>query len=344
LAAVLLLGLFSVFCKESWVILPGLVAAFETFIARARPWRVVRTTAWAALPVVIYVSLYPWLFPGRGGYYEYGAWVLAKVPHFWAGFLMMAPIEPYQATFGVAEAVALLVISGCIAIGWRRRSGLIGLGFVFFVCTMAPILFIPFNPSRYTTAPLAGFVLVMTGAVHALTEWAPVRNRRLARVAATVGALAVLGAGLLYLRGDLRDMQRLRKSHTDLVREIRAVAPHLPTDRPILCVRMERVDPLGRLDREGSLGLPKLYFKRAVTPYGLADWAQLFTYARVDHGNEIFADLAPHQAAGRDYAIVTHVAGRFAFLEPQAETLTEEMARLSRSGYGTRIVGPWPHR
>ena len=54
-----------------------------------------------AIPVTLYVGLYPWLFPGREGYYEYGAWILAKIPHYWASFTMLTQIEPYHAPFGV---------------------------------------------------------------------------------------------------------------------------------------------------------------------------------------------------------------------------------------------------
>jgi hypothetical protein len=107
---------------------------------------------------------------------------------------------------------------------------------------------------------------------------------------------------------------------------------------------MERVEPLERLDREGSLGLEKLYFKRGTTPYGLADWAQLFTYARAGRGDEIYADATLASGGEKEYAIVAHVAGRFAFLEPQADNLTAEAALLSRAGYGTRVVVPWSPR
>ncbi|HXV76923.1 MAG TPA: hypothetical protein VD788_11470, partial [Candidatus Polarisedimenticolaceae bacterium] len=341
LAAVVGIALCSVFCKESWVILPGLVVGFELFIARRRPRRALRTAALLAIPAAAYVVAYPWLFPGRGGYYEAGSWVLAKLPHYWAGFMMLTTVESTRAAFGIAELAALGAIAGCAMIGWRQRSHLVGLGFVFFLCAMAPVLFIPFNPTRYTTAPLVGFVLVMTGTVDALCRWSPVRRRRLALVAAAAGALALFGAGVLLLRGDLADMRRLRASHDELVDEIRAFAPRLPTDRPILCVRMDRVDPLGRLDREGALGLPKLYFKRTVTPYGLADWAQLFTYARAEYGGEIYADLPSPRSAGEGYAIVAHFAGRFALIEPRADSLTAEMAELGRAGYASRLVGPW---
>jgi hypothetical protein len=342
LGAICALASFSVFCKESWVILPGLVAAFELWIARARPWRVVRTTALSAVPVAVYLVLYARLFPGRGGYYEYGAWVLAKVPHYWSAFMMLTPVDASRASFGPAESAALLTMIGCAVVGWRRRDGLIGVGFAFLFCTMAPILFIPFNPSRYTAAPLVGFVLAMTGTIHALLAWTPARRRRLALVASGAAVAAVFVSGLFLLRGDVADMQRLRTPHAELVEEIRTFAPHLPIDRPIVCVRMERIDPLGSLDREGSLGLPKLYFKRTETPYALADWAQLFTYGRDGLGDEIWADMTPRQASGREYAIVAHLAGRFALLEPSADDLTAELARLSRSGHATRIVGPWP--
>lgn len=76
---------------------------------------------------------------------------------------MLTPLQPYQSSFGPMEFVALLLMAGCAVVGWKRRSRLVGLGFAFFFCSLAPVLFIPYLPTRYTTAPLIGFVLVLAG-------------------------------------------------------------------------------------------------------------------------------------------------------------------------------------
>jgi hypothetical protein len=229
-------------------------------------------------------------------------------------------------------------------IGWRRRSDLVGLGLVFFVCSMVPILFIPFQPTRYTTVPLVGFVLVMTGAIHELIRWTPAPRRRLAEVGAATVALAVFGSGVGLLFGDVQDMQRQRASYTTLLNEIEAFGDEIPTDRPVVCLRLEQIDPLLRLNAEGSLGVHKLYFQRAVTPYGLADWAELFTFGRVGRGDEILIKIPPDEAPDGPYAVVAHLPGRFVLMDPRADHPLDEMAAWIRAGHHVSLIGPWSGR
>jgi hypothetical protein len=335
------LALFSVFCKESWVILPGLVVAFELFVARAGWKRVIRSGILAAIPAVAYTLAYPWIFPGRESYYEFGTWVAAKPPHLWACFTMLTPLEPYRPSFGIAEFAGAVLMLACAFIGWKGRSRLVGLGFAFFICALPPILFIPFQPTRYTMVPLVGFVLVMAGVACELVRWSPARHMRLAVVGVAAVVALVFVAGVALLVGDFRDMERLRAEYDVLLEEIEAFAGQIPTGLPVVCLRLEDVDPLHRLHDEGSLGVAKLYYQRAHTPYGLADWAQLFTYARVGHGDEILVNLTPDQAPEGPYAVVAHLPGRFVRMEPRAASALAEMEAWALAGRHVHLVGPW---
>ena len=333
---------FSAMCKESWVILPGLVLCFEVFLRRV-PWRSAwRVTALAAAPALGYVLAYPFVFPGRESYYEPGAWAAARVPHLWACFSMLTELEPYKPAWGGAEWVGLAFCLGFAVLGWKRRSRLIGLGLGFFFCSVAPVLFIPYLPTRYTTVPLVGFLLVACGALAELVRAAPPARRAAALAGVALVFVAHFGAGLLWLFGDFEDMQRLREPYAALLGEVESFAGEIPVDRPVVCVRLEAVNPLHRLHAEGSLGTPKLYFQRPVTPYGLADWAQLFTFARAGRGNEVLVDLPPAEVTAGAYAVVAHVAGGFRVLEPRAGSVIEEIELWQRAGHAVRLIGPRP--
>ncbi len=335
------LAALSIFCKESWVILPGLVVAYELFVARAGFRRTATSGLLAAIPAGVYTLAYPWVFPGRESYYDFGAWALVKIPHLWACFTMLTELEPYRPSWGAAELLATVLLIGSAAIGWKRRSALIGLGLALFFCSVVPILFIPFIPTRYTAVPLVGFLLVVTGVARAVVLWVPARGRRVALAGVAAVGLLIFGTGVLWLLGDFQDMQRLREPYSALLDEAEAFADQVPTDRPVVCVRLETVDPLHRLHSEGSLGVPKLYYQRAVTPYGLADWAQLFTFVRERRGGEILDDLSPDQVPAGPHAVVAHVPGRFILLAPRAETPKAELMAWQQAGYPVRLIGPW---
>jgi len=333
---------FSAMCKESWVILPGLVLCFELGLARA-PWRRAwRTTMLAAAPALAYVLVYPFVFPGRESYYELGTWGAARVPHLWACFSMLTELQPYKPVWGAAEWIGLALLAGFTALGFKRRSRLIGLGMGLFVCSVAPVLFIPYLPTRYTTVPLVGFLLVACGVFAELVRAAPPLRRTAALAGVVLAFAAWFGAGVLWLLGDLEDMQRLREPYAALLGEVETFAGQIPVDRPVVCVRLEAVNPLHRLHGEGSLGTPKLYFQRSVTPYGLADWAQLFTFARAGRGDEVLVDLAPADVAAGDYAVVAHVSGGFRVLEPRAASALDEIERWRQSGHVARVIGLRP--
>lgn len=50
--------MFSAFCRESWVIVPGLVVAYELFLARTTLRRAMRTGVLLAIPAGAYLLAY----------------------------------------------------------------------------------------------------------------------------------------------------------------------------------------------------------------------------------------------------------------------------------------------
>ena len=114
----------------------------------------------------------------------------------------------------------------------------------------------------------------------------PPSRSRLATGAVAALATTVLIVNLVWLRGDVTDMRRLREPYDVLVAQAERFADSVPTDRTVICVRLEHTDPLRQLHESGSAGLPKVYFQRGPAPYGLANWAQLFTYVRSTRGGD----------------------------------------------------------
>jgi hypothetical protein len=340
-AAYAALVTFSLVCKESWVIVPGLVLAYERAL-RGVPWRTaLRSASIAALPVLAYVLAYPFVFPGRESYYDVGWWAASRAPHLWASFSMLAELVPYKTGWGGTEWMGLALLIATALLGWRTRSRPILLGLALFVSSLAPVIFIPYLPTRYTTVPYAGFVLAACGVLVELVRLAGPRRRVAAAAGAALLASAHFGAGLLWLLGDVEDMQRLQHPHETLVAEVAAFADRIPVDRPVVCVRLESVDPLLRLDAEGALGVPKLYFQRPATPYGLADWAQLFTFARSGRGDEVLVDLGPDEAAADGpFAVVAHVPGGFVELDPKTSRARDELVYWQQAGRPACLVGP----
>lgn len=334
---------FSVFCKESWVIVPGLVFAFELFIAGKTVRRALPAAALTAIPVGVYLAVYAVVFAGRGGYYDFGLWAAAKVSHLWACFSLITILEPTRPGFGPAESIATLLMLGIAILGWRRRSALIGIGYSMFFLTVLPILFIPFLPTRYTAAPLLGFVLVMAGVAREIAAMTPVPRRWLATTGIAAAATVLIVTNFVWVRGEIGDMHRLSRHYTALLQEAEAFAGQIPTDKTLICVRLERQDPLRRLLAEGSLGLPKTYYQRDRSPYGLANWAHLLTFVRSDRGREIFLDVkpsGPEDLPSGPHEVIGHVEGAFRLLPARGSTALEEWVTWRNTGHHVMLVLP----
>ncbi|MBI2837543.1 MAG: hypothetical protein HYX75_04475 [Acidobacteria bacterium] len=221
-----------------------------------------------------------------------------------------------------------------------RHSTCIGLGLSFFFLSTIPVLFIPFVSTRYTTVPLVGFVIVMTGVTREAV--AAARRKRLAAIVAGACVAAYFSLGVRVLGGDIKDMDRTGFQYGVLLAEAETFADQIPIDRPIVWVRLERRNPLFHLRAQGSFGVPKIYFQRDLTPYGLADWAPLFSFVRFSKRGVILTDLAPRSdLAGRPYAVVAHTAGRFLRLDPRASAPVEEADIWRRQGHPAGIIGLW---
>jgi hypothetical protein len=203
---------------------------------------------------------------------------------------------------------------------------------------MLPTLLVPYLPTRYTSIPYAGFLLLLGGAAHELVRETRYAWRAFEAAAAGVVLALVLVAGVLAVRADLSDLRRVSGAHRRLLGEARACLEQFPLQQPILVVRQESDNPLREITTS-PLGMPKLLFVRHSDPYGLADAGALFEWAlgredvsvrRFDDGEERF-----RESTG---AVLAHRTGGFSWLLLEAPRLGE-LARTEReSGSRTRII------
>jgi hypothetical protein len=335
---------FSVFCKESWVIVAGLAVLFDLCLTQAGVRRAVRTGALVALPVGVYLVLYALVFSSRGDYYDLGSHMFSKVPHLWACFSLLESLEPYQPGFGIGEflGLALMIIAAFVA--WSRRNRLIALGLGWFILTLTPVLAVSWIPTRYTAVPLVGFVLAMAGVLDEVAGFSSDSTRRLVR--AGIASLVACGIAveLVWIRGELSDMRKLTAAYDRLLDEVGLVAQHLPTGSPLICVRLENQNLQNLIQAGGYSGIEKFQFVRRTSPYGLASWRALFSFARSGIGDEVYLDVDPLAAESREYSVIGHVEGGFRFLEPGAASYEEELAGWKQSGLPVHAIISIPTR
>jgi hypothetical protein len=340
LAAAAAMITFSVFCKESWVMVAGLAVLFDLCVRETGWRRAVRTGVVLTVPVVIYVALYVVIFSGRGEYYDLGSHVVTKIPHLWACFSLVGSLEPYQPGFGSLGALGLALMVGAAAVGLRARSRVVSLGFGWFFLSLLPILPVSWIPTRYTAVPLVGFVFVMAGVFRALGSWAPTHAQRAARVGIAAVAASTVCVNMIWIRGELTDMWRQTALYDRLLGEVAELAPHLDDGRPLVCVRAEQNNLHNLLNLQGYAGIEKFQFIRQPGPYGLASWPALLTFARAGRGDELYLDTTPNEAVASDFLVVAHVEGRFELLEPSAASLSDEVKRWRDAGFFVRAVAP----
>lgn len=341
--AALLLVALSVFTLETWVILPGLVAALELTIRRSTLRAALGASAVAAVPVAVYLAAYFSAPPVVAeSYYSAGPAGIAKLPHIWASFAGLTTLQPVGIPFTWREVAALLGVAALAWLGLRSQGHAALLGLTLLVLPMLPLVAIGFVTSRYTAAPFAGFlVVVASGAVAA--------SSRLARRWRLAGGLALASLGLLVgsggwleVRAQTSDRQRLERLTRGLLGEAAAVAPELPTHAPLVAVRRERVNPLADLVRTGSSTMTCLYV-RGEDPYGLADIAALFSFVCDPLGGPLFTYARPAAGDESGYRVVVHDIGRFAMLEPEGR-LAATVARWRAIGAGVKVLYPVPRR
>lgn len=334
-----LLGALSVFTLETWVILPGLAATFDLALRRSDLRAAMRTAAASTVPVAVYLVAYFAAPPVVAkSYYSAGFAGIAKLPHIWAAFAGFATLQPVGIPFTWREVAALLVVGALVWLGvrWQRHAALVGIAVLVF--PMVPLVAIGFVTSRYTAAPLAGFLVLVASAAVGLAS----RLARGWRVAVGL-LLAVYGlllgvAGWQEVQTQTADRQRWAQLTEGLLAEAAAIAPELPKNAPLVAVRREQDNVLAELARE-SRSSGTCFFVRGEDPYGLVDTAALFSFVLDPRGGPLFAYLRPPGSDETGYRVVAHDRGRFVMLQPEGR-LDETVTRWRAAGASVKVLYP----
>lgn len=331
--------------KESWVVLPGFVAAYEMAFRRRRLWPALRSAAvWSVGPVlfVIWYALWPPVATSYAvGYYQGGLRAAAKIPSTLAAFCGVAGLDPSSSRFGPFEWCATLALTAVAVLALRSRSRVLLVGLAFFLLPFLPLAPVPFMPVHYAYAPFAGFVLMAAGGAVAVVGAA---RTRLARIgaAAVVGALAggMFAFGAERMRGELADARRRDEVHRRLIGEAETFMPRLPEGPVLVCVRIERVAVTAWL-LDHVEGLPKTYFERGRYPYGLVGWAELWSWVGDPLGMPVWRDVRAESVGDLPFAVIGHVADRFVMLPSDEPTAAAEARKWSAAGHPVRVIQPY---
>jgi hypothetical protein len=284
--------------KETWVITPGLVCALEFGFRKTDLRRALRTALPFLAVALAYAAVYFLAFPGGKNYYEGSLRPLLKVPHQLAAFLALEGLAPVAFPLSVAGVVAVVVVVFVVLFTLRRHNQAAIVGAALLLLPMLPTLLVPYLPTRYTSIPYAGFLLLFAGAAQELVKGTRVGWRAVEAAAVVVVLTLVLVAGVLAVRADLSDLRRVSEAHRTLLAEARACRDDFPLQRPVLVVRQESDNPLREITTS-PLGMPKLLFVRHWDPSGLADAGALVEWVlgredmsvrRFDDGEERFRD------------------------------------------------------
>ncbi len=335
LAVVVAATAFAALSKETWVVTPLLALALELG-ARRRSWgEALRTTTPFAGAVTVYTVAHLLLLPGRS-YFQLDPALLAKVPHMLAAFLQLESLVPLAFPLTLKGLLALTFFAGAAAYGLRHRPVLALAGFALLGAAL-PTLLIGTLPTRYTTIPYAGFLLVAAAALGGFRDRLAPAGRRLLVGATSIIVALVLAAGILTVRADLADVDRVSDATRTLLAEAEAAAPSLPTDRPFLLARQESTNPL----REIALsprGLAKIYFVRHQDPYGLVDSAALFEWV-LGPGDLAVRSLSLKSTSGEPTGpVLVHVDGGFRWMPAPAPNLAAAASILAASGLRVKLL------
>ncbi len=335
------LAVLSALSKESWVVLPGFVAAFELFLRRRSPGRALRAALPAAAAAAVYSVVYFIAPPIPATYFGSLSTGLVKIPHSWAVFCGLSSLHPGAMPFGAAEAAATAMLGALAWAAWRFRRPAMGVGLAFFLLPFVPIAAVDFLVPRYTAIPLAGFLLVAADAARWATGRLAGSGRALAGAGVAALAALFLAGGLWWLRGDMADAAARDAVHRELVAEASAVAPRLPRDAAVVAVRAES-DNVNATLALAVRGVAKAYYVRRADPYGLADWAALLSWVRDQGGGPLSVRVPAAAAAGRPFVELLHVRGGFRLAASGARSV-RDAARLWRgTGAPVTVLVPWP--
>ncbi len=339
-AVAILLAACTVGLLESWVVLPGLAFAFEVALRGASPGTAARRVAWMLIPVFAYVAAYFSHPPFKvASYYSVGVAGAAKIPHIWASFLDLTTLRPMQIGFGAPELLGSATLVGVAWIALRRRLRVVLLGFGLFLLPLLPLIPVPFVPIRYTTAPFAGFLMVVVGAGAGLAGDLGGRGATLARLAAGVLAAVYLVAGVFWVESEIADWRRLDGLHRGLLAEAARFAPFMPSAGIVVCANCEHDNPL-RLLSQTPLGLPKAYFVRHEDPYGLVDTAALWSWLLYPRGGPMYRYASLASPPPGPFTVVVHADGRFGEA-PATGSLRDVVSTWRRRGCYVRLLTPW---
>ncbi len=324
--------------KETWVVTPGLVLVLELARSRRRLRRALAPALVCAAAVAAYMAVYFLLLPSGKDYFHLGHEAVAKVPHMLSVFLQLEGLRPIAMTLDWKGITALFVTAVLVADGWRRRRPAAMVGSALLLLPVVPTLLVRYLPVRYLVAPYAGFLLVVAAAV--APRIGALAGRARAAAAGAAGALAalVLTAGVFTVRADLADYGRVSDAHRRLLGEARRALPAVPTDRPVLAVRLEQTYPLLAIATTPR-GQAKLHFPRHDDPYALIDTAALFEWAsdREELAFERVGDWRSRMA-GQPGAVLLHRDGDFELLSRKVDNLAAVARSFERQGARVSVI------
>jgi hypothetical protein len=340
-AGALALAALTALNKESWIILPGLVVVLDLWVARRRWSETLARGGAAGVAVVAYLALYarqPAIAPTTFFTADLGG--ALKVPNAFAAFALFGRLQPGGFVVGAAEVVAAAAMVALAVLAWRRRDALTAVGLALFLLPFVPLLPIGWSTSRYTTIPLAGFLLAVAGAIRSGLGALAARRRAAGRLVVGVIAGAALAVNVAGLAGDLDDYRRLAELHRPLLDEARVVAPEAARHEALLAVRLENRQPLVELSRSVA-GIPKVFFVRGADPYTLVDWAALLTFVLDPVGGPVFADVTEGGPMPERCAVLAHVPGGFVWPGARHERCAEEAQAWRSRPAPVKVLVRW---
>ena len=342
LTAALVLVAVSACTKESWVVLPGFVVAYELAFRRRRLWPTLRSAAlWSLGPVVfvVWYTLWPPVAASYAvGYYGGGLRAAAKVPSTLVAFCGIAGLDPSSTRFGALEWCATLTLVAVAVLALRSRAPALLIGATFFLLPFLPLTPVPFMPVHYAYAPFAGFLLMAAGGAVAVVAAASARPTRIV-VCSAVAALAVgmFAFGTVVMRGELADARRRDELHRRLVDEAEAFLSQLPGEPVRVCVRIERAAVTAWMLDQVE-GLPKTYFERGRYPYGLVGWAELWSWVGDPLGGPVWRDVPAGSVGDLPFAAIGHLADRFVVLPSDQAGAASAAKAWSVQGHQVRVI------
>lgn len=340
-AAALGLGALTALNKESWIILPGLVVVLDLWVARRRWPEALARGAAAGVAVAVYLLLYarqPAIAPAT--FFTAHLTGALKVPNAFAAFALFGRLQPGDFAVGIPEIAATVGIVVLAVLAWRRRDALIAVGLALFLLPFVPLLPIGWSTSRYTTIPLAGFLLAVAGAARVgLAALAP-RAAATGRFAVGLAAGAVFAVSLAVLAGDLDDYRRLAELQAPLLAEARVVAAEVRRHDALVAVRLEGDQPLVELSRSVA-GIPKVFFVRGADPYTLIDWAALFTFVLDPVGGPVFVDVTESGPLPERCTTLAHVRGGFVWTGAGSADCGGEVTAWRTRPAAVKVLAAW---